>query len=72
MYLFFEISERVRGKHKFQYAIETNHDQRIYLATYLWIDDLYGIIQIVHIFYRFWNYWHPPMKRCTAITIDYS
>ena len=46
-----------------------NHDRRIYLATYFWIDVLDGRIKNAHIFYRVWNYWHYPMNHCLAIKI---
>ena len=65
----FELREKGRGNHKHQWAIEMNHAQIIYLATYFWIDVLDGRIQNAHIFYRVCKYWHSPMKHCLAITI---
>ena len=66
---FIELSDKVRGKHKFQWVIEMNHAWRIYLATYLWIDVLGGRIPNAHIFYIVWDYWNSPMNHCLYITI---
>ena len=59
---FVEIHNKGSDKNKFQWMIEINHSQRIYLATYFCIDVLDGRIQNAHIFSRVWKYWHSPMN----------
>ena len=66
---FVELHEKGRVNYKWQWIIEMNHSRRIYLATYLWIDVLYGRIQNAHIFYKVWKYWHYPMYHCLDIKI---
>ena len=69
---FVDISKKGRGKHKRQWVVTMNHAQRIYLATYFWIEVVDCRIKNTHVFYQVWKFWHYPMNYCLAITIAYT
>ena len=59
--------ERGTGKSKRLWGIKMNSARNLYLQSYYRIDCMGRMIKNARLFYRSWNYWHPPMLHGKAM-----